>query len=139
MIGERSSRHTGLQPDHHFDQNTVADEEFLDLENVTFHPRSHAVMTRSEKHVTVTRRVSEAELGEKPYRDRPSLTRRVTCCTDADATFNSERAIDTHHDLGSFQIEGKEDARLALIVHHPRQCQTAQTQLLSFLLPRRAT
>ncbi len=65
MISERSQQHTGLQTDHHFDQNTVADEEFLDLENVTFHPRSHTVMARSEKNVTVTRRVSEAELGEK--------------------------------------------------------------------------
>ena len=27
--------------------------------------------------------------------------------------------LDTHHDQGSFQIEGKEDARLALIVHLP--------------------
>ena len=39
-------------------------------------------MARSKKNAAVTRRVSEAELREKPYIDRPSLTRRVTmrCC-----------------------------------------------------------
>ena len=42
--------------------------------------RTH--MARSEKNATETRRVSEAERREKPYIDRPSLTRRVTmrCC-----------------------------------------------------------
>ncbi len=50
-------------------------------------------MARSEKNVTVTRRVSEAEQREKPYIDTGPRLRVGLLCVDADGTCFSERAI----------------------------------------------
>ncbi len=50
-------------------------------------------MARSEKNVTVTRRVSEAEQRENPYIDTGPRLRVGLRCVDTNVTFFSDRAI----------------------------------------------